>query len=120
MENYSNNRTYCPQLVINKQELMNSTVYYNKVVENCIDKMNKYISSLQRNEKNSKIEEDFLFQLECLNSMIKEWNISFPGIEPKLKKNINKKELINSLKSLIKQAESAKSYKEKKYFEKFI
>jgi len=120
MENYYDNREYHSQVLLNKQELMNSTVYYNKVVEACISTMNKYVNSLSKNEKNSKSKGDFLFQLECLNSMVKQWNVSFPGIEPKLKKNINKNQLIANLKNLAKQANSAHSYEEKNYFEKFI
>lgn len=120
MEDYSDNREYCPQLLIDKQDLMNSTICYNIVVENCIDYMNKYINSLSKKEKNSESKKDFLFQLECLNSMVKEWNISFPRVEPKLKKNINKKKLINNIKLLIKKAESANSTEDKKYFERFL
>lgn len=108
------------QLQLNKQELMQATVCYNKVIENCLNYMNNYLKSPERNNNSSKSKGNFLVQLECFNAMVKKWNNTFPGIEPRLKKNLNKMEIISYLENLIQQCIKTKNNEDIVYFKKFI
>lgn len=111
---------YDLQLQLNKQELMQATVCYNKVLENCLNNMDNYLKSPERSYNSSKSKGNFLIQLECFNAMVKKWNKTFPGIEPRLKKNLDKMEIISYLENLIQQCIKSKNNEDIIYFQKFI
>ena len=108
------------RLQINKQELLQRTVCYNKVLENCINSCNIYLDSPDRYKKYSQTKGNFLFQLECLNSTVQKWNETYPGIEPKLKKTMEKRKIIQKINALINEAKSYKNKEEEEYFKKFL
>lgn len=87
---------------------------YNKVLENCINSCNAYLKSPGRERKYSQTKGNFLFQLECLNTTVQKWNETYPGIEPKLKKTMVKKMIIQNIKNLINNEKNTSKIKKKK------
>lgn len=93
---------------------------YNKVLENCINSCNAYLKSPDRERKYSQTKGNFLFQLECLNTTVQKWNETYSGIEPKLKKTMVKKMIIQNIKNLINNEKHHKNKEEEDYFQKFL